>query len=214
MSDFTEAIEKVLKNEGGYTVDHAGPTNYGITLQNYILWLNHREELNNKNKIELLELYTQFDWNHFTSFEGAYVGHPKYASTMHLFVSIYDQHKCMTADDAKQYYFDEWWAKYKFGSITNTKFATKIFDMYINMGPTTATRIVQRACRALGWTLVEDGKMGPKTREAVNEQFTMNLIQCIRCECAGYYRSLAVKNPEKYGKFLKGWLRRAYDEED
>ncbi len=33
MDNFNYAIEFVLKNEGGFTVDHAGPTNFGIVLR-------------------------------------------------------------------------------------------------------------------------------------------------------------------------------------
>ena len=33
MSNFDEAIKVILKHEGGYTEDHAGATNFGITLR-------------------------------------------------------------------------------------------------------------------------------------------------------------------------------------
>ena len=33
MANYEPAFNRLLEHEGGYTVDHAGPTNYGITLR-------------------------------------------------------------------------------------------------------------------------------------------------------------------------------------
>jgi lysozyme family protein len=38
MADFDRAIGVIFAHEGGYTVDHAGPTKYGVTLDTLRAW--------------------------------------------------------------------------------------------------------------------------------------------------------------------------------
>ena len=73
-----------------------------------------------------------------------------------------------------------------------------------------AHRIVQRALRAVGIPVKEDGVLGPVTRRAINDaDRTFPLIVAMRCEAAGVYRLIVQRKPH-LEVFLQGWLRRAY----
>lgn len=171
------AIETVMGHEGGYTVDHAGATNYGVTVGAIV-------DMGDFDGDGLLD----FDLN----FDGTLDNKDILA---------------MDNDDAKRFY-SQLWDKWGFDRIA-TGIAPKYFNLAVNMGLKQATRIVQRACRAHGQSLVDDGICGPKTRAALSA-FGAMLFPAIRSEAAGFYRFLVARNPGKYGKFLRGWLRRAY----
>ena len=127
-----------------------------------------------------------------------------------------DDIKAMTPDQAKEIYKTEFWEKYGYDMIENSDVATKIFDMCVNMGPRQAHKLVQRACNAAtnSKDLVEDGILGNKSFEAVNEiglaltSSSASLLDPIREVQSNFYKTLAEKKP-KLQVFLKGWLRRA-----
>lgn len=68
MADFNIAIERVLKNEGGYNNvkgDNGGATNFGLSLRFlqtiYPSWLE--EDVKDLTKDSALQIYKQFFWN-------------------------------------------------------------------------------------------------------------------------------------------------------
>jgi lysozyme family protein len=69
---------------------------------------------------------------------------------------------------------------------------------------------LQRALQCLGATIFDDGLLGPKTRKAVDLANVDLLLTAIKSEAAGVYRNIAATNAEQK-RFLKGWIRRAYD---
>lgn len=110
----------------------------------------------------------------------------------------------LTRDAAKAIYFDDWWQKYRWRDIQSQVIATKVFDLAVNMDAPPAHRILQRALRAVGERVEEDGRLGPITIAAVNRAPQFALLAAIRSEAAGFYRSL--NKPH----FERGWLARAY----
>ena len=60
----------------------------------------------------------------------------------------------------------------------------------------------------VGAIIVEDGKIGAKTLQAVNQIKPDQLLSVLKKECETFYTNLATKNPE-LKKFLNGWLKRA-----
>jgi lysozyme family protein len=120
-----------------------------------------------------------------------------------------DDIRLLTIDDAKQIYCRQWWEAYGYGRIIYQGVATKIFDMAVNTGPRQGHLMTQRALRANGFLLKEDGILGPKTMDAINRAYPERLIPTLRSESAGFYRLIATKKPE-FKAFILGWLRRAY----
>jgi lysozyme family protein len=117
--------------------------------------------------------------------------------------------KTLTIDEAKTIYKRDFWEAYLYKDIKDINLATKVFDLAVNIGPNWAHRLVQRALRATGYDILEDGILGPMMLIAINKANLTDLLAALKSEAAGYYRTLAATKP-KQAKFLKRWLKRAY----
>jgi lysozyme family protein len=118
--------------------------------------------------------------------------------------------KNLTRDQARQIYFIDFWMKAKCEQIIDENIATKFFDLCVNMGISQAVRLVQRALRSTGISVVEDGIIGPNTLAAINKADPTDLLAALKSEAAGFYRLIAQANPSQK-KFIDRWLRRAYN---
>ena len=124
-------------------------------------------------------------------------------------IDVDDIHALETHDVAKLYH-DQWWAPHGYGAFPDPAVAIKTFDLAINMGARAAHRILQRAIRASsGEALIDDGIIGPVTRQALAACVTASLLAAMKSEAAGQYRLIAATKP-RLTKFLHGWLSRAY----
>jgi len=109
----------------------------------------------------------------------------------------------MDRDKAEGYYghlFEKW----RIDEIKAPSVAIKIYDYHFPMGPKGAGLVTQRALRACGHDLIEDGIIGSETIASINAVKPQYLLIALMCEGAGYFRSL--RSPT----FEKGWLNRAY----
>ena len=120
-----------------------------------------------------------------------------------------DDIKLVDFSIASELYLKNWWERYDYG-VFNLEVAKRIFSFSINMGPRTAHRLVQRAARANGRHLVEDGVLGPKSRAAISAIDPEKFIIALRSEAAGHYRVLIERNGD-FKSFENGWLNRAYE---
>ena len=122
-----------------------------------------------------------------------------------------DDIRALTLAQAGELYREHFWTPNKYDELV-LPVGTKIFDLAVNMGPKPAHVIVQRAMRAvlLGERLVEDGILGPRSRAKIAKCGDMRLLVAIRSEAAGFYRALVAARAKR-GKYLNGWLNRAYD---
>jgi lysozyme family protein len=147
--------------------------------------------------------------------EGGYVKDPKDAggetkfgvskrSYPHLDI------KNLTRDQARQIYFVDFWMKAKCEQIEDENIAIKLFDLTVHTGIPQAIKLIQRALRAAGAQVAEDGIIGSITLKAINDADSTDLLAAIKSESAGYYRLIANANPSQQ-KFIQGWLQRAYD---
>jgi lysozyme family protein len=84
-----------------------------------------------------------------------------------------------------------------------------VFDLAVNVGSTKAHLLLQRALRAVGNPVKEDGVLGKITLAAVNAADAGELLAALRSEAAGYYRNIVTKNASQ-NRFINGWLKRAY----
>lgn len=177
MSNFDTAIITVLKHEEHFVDDKndpGGATNWGISLR----FLKSIGDTCNGYLIGDLDHDGDVDVNDI---------------------------KIMNREDAIQIYRKYWWEKYTYDKIINQSLATKVFDLTVNMGTKKSHKCLQRACRAaLSSPLAEDGIIGSKTLDIINNINPEVLIAAYRSETAGFYRSL--KKPE----YIEGWLNRAY----
>jgi lysozyme family protein len=99
--------------------------------------------------------------------------------------------------------------KCKCENIEDENIAIKFFDLAVHTGIPQAVKLIQRALRAAGTQITEDGIIGPITLSAINEADPTDLLAALKSEAAGYYRLIANANPSLQ-KFIDGWLNRAY----
>jgi lysozyme family protein len=112
--------------------------------------------------------------------------------------------KNLTRDQAIEIYRRDWWDRYQYNRIDNTKIAAKVFDLAVNMGSRPANRIFQRAIiRVSDNKISVDGVLGPLTIAAANNCDPFMLLSMIKVLAIAYDGGL--NKPQ----FLKGWSRRA-----
>ena len=117
--------------------------------------------------------------------------------------------KALSLDEAKKIYYCDYWLKGKFEQISDKNVATQVFDLSVNLGIRAATIVLQRALRAGGINVSEDGLIGPETLSGVSVLEPLVLLAAIKAEAAGYYRTLVAQKPALQ-RYLNGWLNRAY----
>jgi lysozyme family protein len=146
--------------------------------------------------------------------EGGYVndakdpgGETKYGISKRSYPNL--DIKNLTRDQARQIYFVDFWMKAKCESINDENIAVKLFDLAVHTGIPQAVKLIQRALRAAGTQVVEDGIIGPITLAAINKTEPTDLLAALKSESAGYYRLIASTNPSQQS-FIDGWLNRAY----
>lgn len=114
----------------------------------------------------------------------------------------------LTRDAAVNIYWREWWLRFGFANLPAAP-AAKTFDLAVNIGAGHAIECLQRALRASGLPVLEDGALGPATLLAARRAHPAALMSALRSELAAYYRLVAA-NQKNGADFIKGWLIRAY----
>ena len=114
----------------------------------------------------------------------------------------------LTREGAEAIYRRDWWDRHRYGEIDDQGVATKVFDLAVNMGPTQAHKILQRALCRSGQRVKVDGILGPATMGCVNQASPATLLDALRSEAAAFYMQLVNRKPSQ-ARFLNGWMRRA-----
>ena len=115
--------------------------------------------------------------------------------------------KNLTREQAIVIYKRDWWDRYGYEGLPEG-IGGKVFDMAVNMGPKTATIILQNALRELGYKLIVDGIMGRATIAASGTSNKEHLLDKLRLLSVKKYVEI-VKDDANKAKFLMGWLTRA-----
>jgi lysozyme family protein len=119
----------------------------------------------------------------------------------------------LTRDDAVRIYWHQWWQRFGFAQLPAVV-AAKSFDLAVNIGPSHAIECLQRALRACGRRVTEDGVLGNSTAVEAARADAGALLAALRSEAAGYYRTNAAlargSRIDADREFLAGWLNRAY----
>ena len=123
--------------------------------------------------------------------------------------TVTDECFLRAVEDAIAIYYRDWWQRYGYGHLQDEAVATKLLDMAVNMGPSTAHRLLQEALVFLGYPVDVDGILGPQTLMAVNRADPKRLLQVLRWRAAERYFHIAEHSPQMRA-FLFGWLRRAF----
>jgi type VI secretion system secreted protein VgrG len=110
--------------------------------------------------------------------------------------------KDMTAEHARLFYLLDYWIPLQCRQIQSQAVADALFSFAVNQGK---GRAVKRLQLILGVT--QDGKIGPKTLEAINAQDGNELCNQFCLMTSIYFNSLIIKRPSLM-KFAKGWDNR------
>lgn len=97
-----------------------------------------------------------------------------------------------------------YWDGLRLDGVGSQDVANKVYDMAVNMGGRTAVKMLQGV---LGVKV--DGVVGPFTLAAANSTEPAGLVERLRAACTHHYLDLIGLNPEEYGPWREGWLRRA-----
>jgi lysozyme family protein len=115
----------------------------------------------------------------------------------------------LTRDDAGRFLWLHYWQPLQLDRLMSPDVAARVFDAAVLCGTRRAVQLLQRAVRACGRDVEEDGDLGPQTVAAEAECDARSLVPAMRAEVAGYHRIRAAMDPTQ-AVFLKGWLSRAY----
>jgi lysozyme family protein len=180
---YQKAVETVLEHEGGFVndaTDPGGATNFGVSLRFLI----------SQGEIDLdHDGFNDFDFDHDGDVD-------------------VDDIRAMTREAAIELYHVAWWEKFHYDALP-AGVSIKTFDLAVNMGALQAHKLLQRACRACGQPIKDDGIIGARTRQALFDIDQWGAMTALRSEAAGFYRALIAAKP-KFEKYRDGWLNRAY----
>jgi lysozyme family protein len=123
-----------------------------------------------------------------------------------------DDIKALSRTDAIVIYAQKFWKPMKLDLLKPQSVATRCFDMAVNMGIKRGVKIAQRAYNEIkaeeATRLKVDGKLGPKTRKALESIDEVEMMAALRQHHEQYYRDLVEKKPV-LEVFLDGWVNRA-----
>jgi lysozyme family protein len=111
-------------------------------------------------------------------------------------------------------YQANYWDVNRLGQISNQTIANQLFDIGVNTGVGTASRVLQKALNLASGNgkyyadLIIDGKIGAKTLNALNNHPKLvNVFKLILGYQLRRYQEICEKNP-KQRKFMNSWLSR------
>lgn len=111
--------------------------------------------------------------------------------------------RALTDAQAGIIYRTLYWNKMNGDSFPLQDLANIVCDFYVNAG-THATLLLQRVLNGMGANLVEDGRLGAASIQALNSFDQVAVYRQYKQGRITYYQCLAQKFPQ----FLKGWLNR------
>lgn len=114
----------------------------------------------------------------------------------------------LTIAEAKSIYKRDFWDNQPYKRIVDSDLCTKIFDSSVNMGPSQANKLMQKALNAVGQSVVVDGALGSKSIDAINCADPQNLLIAFKEQLEDFYLNLVSMKPTN-SQFLRGWLKRA-----
>lgn len=103
----------------------------------------------------------------------------------------------------KTFYGEKFWSPIRGNEIKSQGLAFALFDFGVNAGSAVAVKLMQTV---LG--LVADGKVGPKTLEALNKADREQTLMAFTLAAIARYRAICMKDRTQT-KFLLGWVGRA-----
>lgn len=112
--------------------------------------------------------------------------------------------KNMTKEEAKEIYYLGYWKPLSLDQVIHHRLAVLLFDQGVNRGISAAAKDIQKIVG-----VVADGKVGPKTIEAINKAGEITACFSLIKASQLAYAGIVLKNQTQL-VFLKGWLNRTH----
>lgn len=109
----------------------------------------------------------------------------------------------LTKEQAKLFYYEQFWTANRCGAIEDPKLATLFFSLGVNCGLGRAARWLQEA---VGVTV--DGRIGAQTLASANSLNPTTTLANLKDLAWEHYHGLAQAKPKLYGDDLCGWMDR------
>ena len=117
----------------------------------------------------------------------------------------------LTKEEASEIYRAWYWDQMKLDQVKDLSLATTLFDQGVNRGVVTAVTQMQTVLNDLFKSKLEpDGRMGPRTLEALNSVDPDTVLMEYVFLSQDAYASLASRKPSQLG-FLRGWINRTQE---
>ena len=114
----------------------------------------------------------------------------------------------LTWEQAKAIYKKDYWDKVHCDELP-LGVDHIVFDICVNSGASAAGKALQKAINTNNCkdVLVVDGKIGPATIAAVNNEIVADIVTIMLAQRETFYKDLVEAKPDQ-AKFLHGWLNR------
>jgi len=113
--------------------------------------------------------------------------------------------KNLKVEEAKAIYKSVFWDPMKLDQIQSLKLAKTLFNLCVNMGPSQASKFLQRALK-----VKDDGVIGPKTIAAANGLPESKACLEVIKQAQIFYIHLVENKPSQI-TFLEGWINRTHE---
>lgn len=155
--------------------------------------------------------------NQTLQFEGGYTedsgGKTNYGVRQDIYDAYAKQNKMESKDvrnlkygEVKDFYKKNYWEDPKINMLPR-EISASVFDYGVNAGQGTAIKAVQNIIGTKA-----DGIIGKKTIAAINKYVEKNGVKELHKKILDnrveHYNNLVISNPQKYSKYLSGWLNR------
>ena len=202
MSDFENALQRVLLAEGGWSdhpLDRGGETIFGISRKYHPTW----------DGWKLLDTLRRR-----ATVVGGAPGFPQSA-----------ERDPMLLGWVRQFYFTEFWTPISGDTIPPPRLASALFSIAVVSGVTTAVKFLQDGLNTLAMDgsgqqryrlLQVDGVCGPNTQQAIRDHYTPGRLDRTRDPLTWHVIALwtarcaeIIRHDPTQGVFARGWLNRA-----
>lgn len=113
--------------------------------------------------------------------------------------------RLLTINDAKTFYYNEFWNFWKADQIKDYGVADILVDYLVNSGTGSNFSNIKRVQRVLG--VNPDGKIGPETIQAINRLPPRELVKKLK-EARLSHVNAIIKNDPTQQKWERGWKNR------
>lgn len=117
----------------------------------------------------------------------------------------------LTLTEADYIYYREWYTRYHYDAISNTKVLTKIMDFSVNSGASQAHKLIKRALnRILVNQIPVNGELDKTTLVLINSIYPSVFCEALVREELRFYEEIIQRN-SALTVFKRGWDARAMD---